>query len=143
MQKKKLLFSLQQEKFARDILKNKIPFTKVFQSSKAGGKIDFLIEEEGVKCSGELFCDESFPDFVRLKGKLQGKITLICDLSGEEFVKTLDEDLAFYLSDGFITLDNEHFDDVFECSGGIIDLAAILKSELEMIRCDYHIKEEN
>ena len=65
---------------------------------------------------------------------------LVCDLSGEEYLDTLDNEVSFYLSNGKVSLDNEHFEEVVECENGSIDLEEILRGELEMIRCDYHIK---
>ena len=65
---------------------------------------------------------------------------MICDLSGETYFQNLNEVLDFYLSDGVISLESGNFSDIVECESGMIDLEEILRSELEMIRCDYHIK---
>ena len=119
---------------------DKIPFAKVFQASKNGDKIPFSLENERVIFSGDLFCEKN-SSYVKLCGSLKGEILLVCDLSGDEFLTPLDETLQFYLSDGYISLDSKHFDDVIECKNGVIDLREILNSELEMIRCDYHTKE--
>ena len=119
---------------------DKIPFIKVFQASKNGDRIPFSLINDKVTFSGDLSVERNSP-YVKLHGSLKGEILLVCDLSGEEFLKPLDEALDFYLSDGYVSLDSEHFDDVIECKNGMIDLQEILQSELEMIRCDYHTKE--
>ncbi|MCI5968521.1 hypothetical protein [Helicobacter sp.] len=121
-----------------------LAFQKAFQTCKNGEKIPFLVESDDKKAhlEGILFYDKSHFDLLKLKGILKGSITLICDISGEEYEKTLYEHLEFYLSDGIVHLDNAHFEDVIECENGNIDLSEILKGELEMIRCDYHIKDD-
>ena len=57
-------------------------------------------------------------------------------------MREMDESLEFYLSDGVVHLESENFEDIIECEKGNIDLNEILNGELEMIRCDYHIKED-
>ena len=120
---------------------NKIPFNRAFQSCKNGEKIPFFIEKDAIKFEGVLAYDSSHREFIKLCGTIRGTIELICDLSGESYNERLNEDLEFYLSNGQIDLDSEHFEDIVECENGQIDLEEILRSELEMIRCDYHIKE--
>ena len=113
---------------------NKIPFNRAFQSCKNGEKIPFFIEKDAIKFEGVLAYDSSHREFIKLYGTIRGTIELVCDLSGESYNEGLNEDLEFYLSNG-------HFEDIVECENGQIDLEEILRSELEMIRCDYHIKE--
>ena len=120
---------------------NKIPFNRAFQSCKNGEKITFIIEKDAIQFEGVLVHGSSHREFYKLCGTLRGTIELICDLSGESYNEELNEDLEFYLSNGQIDLDSEHFEDIVECENGQIDLEEILRSELEMIRCDYHIKE--
>lgn len=120
----------------------KIAFAKAFQICKNGEKVRFCIEENQVKLEGVLSCDKSYPDMLKLNGILSGTIVLVCDLSGEEYSKVLEEPLEFYLSDRIVHLDSEYFEEIVECKEGEIDFEEILHSELEMIRCDYHIKED-
>ncbi|MDE5602454.1 MAG: hypothetical protein K2I71_00820 [Helicobacter sp.] len=117
----------------------KIPFNKVFQVAKNGEKLPFSVELEGIKLEGFLSL-KNFSELVRLEGTLQGEMRLICDLSGETYTQRLNEVLDFYLSDGMINLEDGNFSEVIECENGMIDLEEILRGELEMIRCDYHIK---
>lgn len=122
-----------------------LAFQKAFQTCKNGEKISFLVESEDKKArlEGALSYDKSRFDLLKLNGVLKGSITLICDISGEEYEKILDESVEFYLSDGIVKLDNEHFEDIIECENGNINLSEILNGELEMIRCDYHTKDDN
>ena len=120
---------------------NKILFNRAFQSCKNGEKILFFIELYAKKIEGDLAYTISHREFIKHCGTIRGTIELICDLSGESYNEELNDDLEFYLSNGQIDLDSEHFEDIVECENGQIDLEEILRSELEMIRCDYHIKE--
>ncbi|MBX7490572.1 hypothetical protein [Helicobacter turcicus] len=121
-----------------------LAFQKAFQVCKNGEKIPFFVESDDkrVQLEGVLSYDKSHFDLLKLSGMLKGSIILICDISGEEYEKALNEPLEFYLSDGIVNLDNEHFEDVIECGNGNIDLSEILEGELEMIRCDYHTKDD-
>lgn len=121
-----------------------IHFAKALQVCKNGENIPFLVQsnDEKVQLEGFLSYDKSHFNLLKLKGILSGTITLICDRSGEEYEKMLDESLEFYLSDGIVHLESENFEDIIECEKGNIDLDAILIGELEMIRCDYHTKDD-
>lgn len=125
-------------------MRMQIPFVKALQACKNGDSIPFLVQSDDgkVQLEGFLSCDKSHFNLLKLKGVLNGTITLICDRSGEEYEKMLDESLEFYLSDGVVHLESENFEDIIECENGNIDLDAILSSELEMIRCDYHTKDD-
>lgn len=121
-----------------------LAFQKILRACKNGEKIPFSIESDDkrVQLEGMLSHDKKHADLLKLSGVLKGSITLICDLSGEEYDRALHESLGFYLSDGIVNLDSEHFEDIFECKDGNINLSEILDSELEMIRCDYHTKND-
>ncbi|WP_104697648.1 MULTISPECIES: hypothetical protein [unclassified Helicobacter] len=79
-----------------------------------------------------------------LKGRLFGKIELECDLSGDSFFKTIDQELVLYISDGLWDMQSQlktsDFD-VIEFFDGLIDIEYIFSSEIELIKSDYHIKE--
>lgn len=122
-----------------------LPFLKIFQMCKNGEKVPFLVTSDDDKTSleGVLSYDGVYSDCIKFSGILRGSITLACDASGEEYEKTLDESLEFYLSDGMVHLDNESFEEIIECENGKIDLKEILRSELEMICCDYHRKDDS
>lgn len=120
----------------------KVAFAKAFQVCRNGEKFLFCVESDKAKIEGALSYHPSHSNLLKFEGVLSGTITLVCDLSGEEYIKTLDEPLEFYLSEGIVSLDNRHFEEVIECEKGIIDFDEILHSELEMIRCDYHSKDK-
>ncbi|MDA3967762.1 MULTISPECIES: hypothetical protein [Helicobacter] len=120
---------------------NKIPFLKAFQICRNGDKIPFSVSLDSVSLDGYLCFESSHSDFLRLCAKLTGSVNLVCDISGDEYLENLDENLDFYLSNGAVSLSNETFEEVLECEGGIIDFEDILRSEIEIIICDYHIKE--
>lgn len=122
-----------------------LSFPKIFQICKNGEKVPFFVKSDDYKTSleGVLSYDGAYSNFIKLNGILKGKITLVCDASGEEYEKTLDESLEFYLSDGMVHLNNESFEEIIECENGKIDLNEILRSELEMICCDYHRKDDS
>ena len=79
-------------------------FHKVFQSCKNGEKLPFFVKtnDEKVWLEGVFLCDSIHPNLLKLTGTLQGMITLVCDISGEEYGKELHDSLEFYLSDGII-----------------------------------------
>lgn len=118
-----------------------IPFARAFQICRGDSILPFDIYIDRVQFKGHLSYDASRSDFLKVNAGLTGELDLICDISGEEYTKKLDESLEFYLSDGVVNLNSDNFDDVFECGGGIIDFEEILKSEIESIICDYHTKE--
>ena len=82
-----------------------VSFAKTFQACKNGEKFPFCIEKDQVKLEGSLSYDTSHPKRLKLNGILSGSMTLVCDLSGEEYEKTLEEALEFYLSDEIVHLD--------------------------------------
>lgn len=101
------------------------------------------LESEGVILSGEI--KRISPKLYEFKAHLGGEITLICDHSGEEYQKPLDEDLVLYISNGVWDSQSQsdlmtEFD-VIEFFDGFIDFEYILQSEINSIKMDYHIKE--
>lgn len=122
---------------------HKIPFALVAQ--RGDTPLEFSLQDGGVTFSGKLSQSRKFSSkngrLVELKGELKGAISLVCDLSGDEFEKSLDESVCLWLSDGIYENDpSGEFLDVIECMGGVIDLKEICCSELELIRSDYHTK---
>ncbi len=74
---------------------------------------------------------------VKLHARLEGAISLPCDLCAENFDTMLNEELTVLLHDGiFQGTDDEY--DVVEFFDGLIDIDSFLTSELELIRSDYH-----
>lgn len=79
---------------------------------------------------------------IKIDSIINGEMDLICDLSGEDFKKDINENLILFAKDGIWDShkDRDYFD-VIEFFDGYIDLEFIFKSELESIQLDYHIKE--
>lgn len=78
----------------------------------------------------------------KINATITGGINLICDLSGEEFIKNLNEDIILYSSYGIwknSSNNNDDFD-VIEFFDSFIDLDFIFRSELESMKLDYHTK---
>ncbi|WP_394909465.1 hypothetical protein [uncultured Helicobacter sp.] len=116
----------------------KIAFKKITSSPKP-----FSLESEGLELSGSLVRVDS--QIFKLEGKLSGSLELICNRSGEAFVKHFSESLVLYISNGlWDTQSQSGLDslDVIEFFDGFIDIEYILQSEIESIKMDYHIKGE-
>lgn len=118
----------------------KIPFVALGRSKP----LEFCVRLEQVCLEGSLSLSQKFSaeSLVEIRGRLSGIISVVCDLSGEEFEKPISEEVSLLLSDGLYTprqVDGG-FLDVIECKNGIIDLEEILLSEVELIKSDYHTK---
>lgn len=116
----------------------KIEFKKITATPKS-----FLLESEGVVFSGEVKRISS--KLFEINAHLGGEITLVCDLSGEEYQEALDEPLVLYISNGVWDMQSQSdlmadFD-VIEFFDGFIDFEYILQSEINSIKMDYHIKQ--
>ncbi|WRA09009.1 hypothetical protein KVM17_00955 [Helicobacter pylori] len=100
----------------------------------------FSLEHERVVLEGEVV--RVGAKLFRLEARLKGELMLVCDTSGKEFKKSLDESLVLHISDGLWDTQSQSLDfdnlDVIESFNGFIDLSEILRSEVESIRLDYH-----
>lgn len=109
-------------------------------------KINFRFKDNGTNISliGELYRIDN--GLVKLDSIIQGDIELTCYLSGELFVKSINDNISFLIKDGiWDPKHNKNFNyddfDVFESFDGYIDLQKIVISELESIKLDYHAKD--
>lgn len=116
----------------------KIQMRKITQTPKR-----FAVTVDKLELKGEISRVNS--KLFYLKAYLKGEMILSCDMSGEDFSKEFDEPLVLYISDGFWDMQSQKSNlddfDVIEFFDGFIDLEHILKSEIESIKSDYHIKE--
>ena len=111
----------------------KIEFKKVPQTKK-----EFELNLDSVKFSGT-FCRIS-SKLAKLDGKIQGNLPVQCAKCGDEFNISLDEKQLFVLSDGPFSVENEKEGElIIEVEDHIVDFDAILDSELESIRSDFHV----
>lgn len=75
-------------------------------------------------------------DLVLCKGKIEGVFPHICDRCGEEFELKIDEEIELFASDGIY--EKEDSLDIIEFENGILDFDALLHSEIEAYKSDYH-----
>lgn len=114
----------------------RLPFHKISQKPKP-----FAIAHEDVQFEGKIWHKEE--RLYGLEARIRGSIELICDRSGEEYTKQLDEHLHYLLCDGLYEseLGNDTLE-VVEFFDGFADIEFLLQSELESIRLEYHTKDE-
>lgn len=116
----------------------KIAFKKITSAQKT-----FNLQNDDMVLNGYLKRIDS--RIIKLEATLSGTIELICDRSGEEFIKQYNEPLILYISDGLWDTQSQSklgSFEVIEFFDGFIDLDCILLSEIESIKNDYHIKGE-
>lgn len=107
---------------------------------------DFDIKIEGKICRLE-------NGLVKLDSTMSGEIALICDKSGEEFMKNLNLHLTLFVKNGLwqdsrreshILLESSESRDenlaVIEVFDNFIDLDSLFLGEIESIKLDYHTK---
>ena len=112
---------------------------------------DFDIKIEGKICRLE-------NGLVRLDSKMSGEMQLICDKSGEEFMKQLNLNLTLFVKNGLwqethknVSRRESHImqglgessDEnlaVIEVFDNFIDLDSLFLGEIESIKLDYHTK---
>ena len=108
----------------------KIGFNKV--GSQA---IPFDISKEKLKFSGTL---EKFSrSLIELEAKITGELMIPCDICADDFAKTVDESVKFYLSDGISKVENDELEDIVEILDSTIDLDEIFESEIELFKSSY------
>lgn len=115
----------------------KISFRKITSQPKS-----YSFDVLGLKLECEIF--RKFDNLFVLRGVLTGDILLECSLSGEEFVKDINQELVLYISDGMWDMQSQSkLDsfDVVEFFDGFIDIETIVSDEIELIKSDYYIKE--
>jgi len=97
--------------------------------------LDFELKSDEIIFKGYL--EYHSGKLVLLKANLTGFVNRPCDICAEEFKLNLNEDIEFFISDGTFK-DDELELDVVEFFDGFIDIDELLKSEIELIKSDYH-----
>jgi hypothetical protein len=89
------------------------------------------------------FCGYFFgkPPFLVVEGKIDGKIEVNCDISGEKFFDQFKEEVKIKVVEGSYKGFDEVYD-IIESDGSVFDFEAFLKDEVEIFKNDYHKKEE-
>lgn len=105
--------------------------------------LSFINDSDSVVFSGNIYRITN--NIFKMDAIIKGGITLVCDLSGDNFLKELDEEIYLLFKNGLWKgdeLDKGRYSnyDVIEIFDNYIDLDYILYSEVESIRLDYHIK---
>ncbi len=96
--------------------------------------LHFEANRDNAFFSGDLILKKS--NLAQLNGTITGSISIPCDLCAEEVERSLNEEIAFYLSDGIYEGSDEEMD-VVEIDHSIIDMEELLRSEIELIKSDY------
>ncbi|MCE3036916.1 hypothetical protein LW135_03605 [Helicobacter sp. faydin-H20] len=115
----------------------KVSFRKITSQPK-----QYIFDTQGLHLECEIF--RKFDNLFVLKGNLSGSVTLECFRSGEEFEKTITQELVLYISDGIWDIQSQSkLDsfDVIEFFDGFIDIETIVSDEIELIKSDYYTKE--
>ncbi len=81
---------------------------------------------------------------IKIDSNLIGSIDLVCDISGDNFTKKLNEHIIIFANNGIYNSNNhindDHFD-VIEFFDGYVNLDSIFRGELESIKLEYHTKD--
>ena len=114
----------------------KLDITKQAKESK---EINYSFETEDaeVTLSGKFKKDG---DFLVIDAALTGKAKVTCDITGEEFFDSINEQVAVK----FISSIYEGFDkkyDIIELDGDYIDLDIFLLAEIDAFKLGFHRKE--
>jgi len=106
-----------------------IPFRRITKTPTA-----FETSAEGVTLKGNVVFKER--NLALLQAELSGEIVLTCDICAEDFATMLNEKIELLVSDGIYKGFDETYD-VVEIED-VLDLDALIHSEIELIRSDYH-----
>ena len=106
-----------------------IPFRRITKTPTA-----FETSAEGVTLKGNVVFKEH--NLALLQAELSGEIMLTCDICAEDFATMLNEKIELLVSDGIYKGFDETYD-VVEIED-VLDLDALIHSEIELIRSDYH-----
>ena len=98
--------------------------------------IDFDIKSDKITFKG--FLQYHSGKLISLKAKLSGPLLVDCSSCAAEFVKDLDEDVEFFISDGLYKDESGVLVDVVESFDSTADIDALLNSEIELIKSDYN-----
>lgn len=115
----------------------KIAFQKITGQPKS-----FSLQKEGLLFSGNI--KRLSQNLYKITSSLEGKVLCVCDRSGEDFFKEIQEELTLHISNGIWDMQSQDKGnglDVIEFFDGFIDFEYILESEISSIQMQYHTKE--
>ncbi len=103
---------------------------------------EFVIEYKNgnsfAKFSGVCFRVSSF---LVADGNIEGKIEVVCDVSGETFLDDFAENVKIKVIEGSYKGFDEEYD-IVEVDSNIFDFESFLEGEVEIFKNDYHKKQE-
>lgn len=117
----------------------KIEFKRIGREAR-----EFSLVSDGLLMQGKVFRDKE--NLYLIEALLEGSLEVVCDVSGEVYLKPIREDLLLRVSDGFFSPSREGdgpIDDVIECFDGFLDLDEILAGEVALISSGYHRRDED
>lgn len=98
--------------------------------------LDFEVTLDEVNFKGYL--EYHLGKLILLRAKLKGFVLKPCDYCAQEFKLSLDEEIEFFISDGIYESEDNIDLDVVESFTGNVDMQELLRSEIELIKSDYH-----
>lgn len=110
----------------------RVEFKKIGSSKR-----EFFYEIDNIKLSGDIYKKDA--NLVVVTAKIEGLVELLCDMCLNPISKEIKEDIVLYVSDGLYTQNEDEFLEVVEFFDGFLDFDELAKSELELIKSDYHI----
>ena len=108
----------------------KIEFRKVLLDNSP-----LCLEQDGVSFKGGF--KKLSASLVAIELQMNGKILVDCAKCAKTIELDIDEKIELKVCDGFFEDENEELN-VVECLDSIIDFDQIAKSEIEVIKSDYH-----
>lgn len=99
--------------------------------------LEFEVNSENITFKG--FLEYHSAKLTRFYADMQGSIIKSCDMCAEDMQVPIDEEIEFFISDGIFKQGDEALElDVVESFDQYADIDALLLSEIEMIKSDYH-----
>ena len=102
--------------------------------------VEFDVASDDVTFKG--FLQYHSGKLILLKANLKGLVDVACDLCAKEYKLPVDEEIEFFISDGVYHDEGNIELDVVESFDSTVDIEEILRSEIELIRGDYHTCED-
>lgn len=118
----------------------KIEFRKIGFDKKPFS-LDLKSDDFTININGSIYKEQSGvrDGLIKLDSTMSGTIKLVCDISGEEFIKNIDEKVIIFVKNGYY--EETHIDEnlaVVEVFDNFIDLDSIFLGEIESLKLDYH-----
>lgn len=118
----------------------KIEFRKIGFDKKPFS-LDLKSDDFTININGSIHREQNSvrDGLIKLDSTMSGTMKLVCDISGEEFIKNIDEKVVIFIKNGYYK--ETHIDEnlaVIEVFDNFIDLDSIFLGEIESLKLDYH-----